>query len=285
MAEALLFPGQGSQEPGMGELVEAHAPELATLVRDALGRDPFELAGEGTVYAQPAIVCASIARWVAAGRPAAGAFAGHSLGELSALVAAGALAPADGARLALERGRLMQAAARRSPGAMVALLGDAATARDVAARAGLEVANDNGPTQLVVAGPVRAVEALPAAARAAGLRAIRLAVAGAFHTGAMNPARAAYRRALEAVELREPAAPVYSSSTAAPFPRGPAAVRDQLAAALVQPVRWRETMDALRAAGVDRFVEVGPGKALTGMVRRSLEGVEARMLELEDARV
>ena len=283
MPKALLFPGQGSQTADMATVVEAHEPELAALVRGELDRDPFEHAGDGTAYAQPAIYCASLARWTAAGRPATDVMAGHSLGELTALVAAGAIAPVDGARLALERGRLMQAAAEREPGGMVALLGDADAARDVADRLGLAVANDNGPTQIVAAGPLAAVEGAPGAAKQAGIRAIVLPVRGAFHTPAIEPAVGPYREALGAVAVREPSVPVYSSSSASPFPPAAEAIRDALAAALTRPVRWQQTMRAMRADGIDRFVEVGPGKALTGMVKRSLDGVEALVLELPEA--
>ena len=282
MLTALLFPGQGSQTAGMRTLVEAHEPELAALVCREVGADPFDRADEGTAYAQPAIFCASIARWSAAGRPAADVLAGHSLGELTALAAAGAITLSDGARLAVERGRLMQEAAMREPGAMVALLGDSEKARGVAEALGLALANDNGPTQLVAAGPAAAAaEAVPAA-KAAGIRAIELPVRGAFHTPAVEPAVTPYREALDAIEIREPAMPVYSSSTASPFGGGPDGIRDRLAGAVVRPVRWREAMDAMRAAGVGRFIEVGPGKALTGMVKRSLADVEAHVLELPE---
>lgn len=283
MLTALLFPGQGSQTAGMAATCEANEPELAALARSKTGADPFALADEGTAYAQPAIYCTGLALWTAAGRPAADVLAGHSLGELTALVAAGAIAPVDGVRLAVERGRLMQAAAERSPGGMVALLGDGEVAREVAAGLGLRVANDNGPTQLVAAGPTGAVGAAPGAAKRAGIRAIELAVRGAFHTPAIEPAVEPYRAALAAVEVHEPSLPVYSSSTAAPFGPGGETIRDQLAAALVKPVRWRETMEAMAADGVRRFLEVGPGKALSGMVRRSLEGVEAGVLRAPEA--
>lgn len=283
MLTALLFPGQGSQTADMASTCDANEPELAGLVRSETGADPFTLADEGTAYAQPAIYCAALALWTGAGRPAADVMAGHSLGELTALVAAGAIAPTDGARLAVERGRLMQAAAERSPGGMVALLGDAAVAREVAAGLGPRIANDNGPTQLVAAGPADSIAAAPGAAKRAGIRAIELPVRGAFHTPAIEPAVEPYREALEAVEVHEPSVPVYSSSTAAPFGPGAQAIRDQLAAALVRPVRWRETMEAMAADGVGRFLEAGPGKALTGMIKRSLDGVEASVLRAPEA--
>ena len=262
----------------MDATVAEHAPELGRLARELVGDDPFALAGEGTAYAQPAILCAGLAAWAGAGSPAADVYAGHSLGELTALVAAGRIGPEDGVRLAVERGRLMQAAAERSPGGMVALLGDAETARRVAGESGLRIANDNGPTQLVAAGPTPAVAAAVPAAKAAGIRAIELAVAGAFHTAALDGAVGPYREALARVDVRGSNAPVFSSATAEPFPADADGVRGRLAGALTAPVRWRETMDAIRAVGVDRFVEAGPGKALTGMVKRALNGVEATVL-------
>ena len=278
MPAALLFPGQGSQTAGMRELVAEHAPELLELALAEVGADPFELVDEGTAYAQPAIVCASLAGWTRAGRPDAAYLAGHSLGELSALAAGGAVAEADAVRLAVVRGRLMQAAGDEAPGGMLALLGDSDVARAAAERGGALIANDNGPTQLVVAGPVDALEATTAEAKANGVRAIRLAVRGAFHSPAIRSAVAPFRAALADVEFSAPAMPVYSSSTASPFATRPAEVRDQLAAALVRPVRWRETLLELRALGVDRFSEAGPGKTLTGMVRRAFDDVEAGVL-------
>lgn len=266
----------------MREVVDAFGPELGELVLAEVGADAFELADQSTAYAQPAIVCASLAGWAAAGRPASEFLAGHSLGELTALAAAGAIEPADAVRLAVRRGRLMSEAAEASPGAMVALLGDAAEARAAAHESGVEIANDNGPTQLVAAGPPEAVDAAVRNAKARGVRAIKLAVSGAFHTEAMAPAVEPYRDALEQVAIETPTAPVYSSATSEPFGTRAPGIRDQLAAALVQPVRWRETVDSLHALGVRRFVEAGPGKALTRMVRRSHPDAEASLLGSEE---
>lgn len=280
MPTAFLFPGQGSQTAGMRELAERHAPELVEAAVAEVGADPFELADEGTAYAQPAIVCASLARWSAAGRPDGAFLAGHSLGELSALCAGGAIAEAEAVHLAVVRGRLMQAAGERAPGGMLALLGDSDEARAAAAGHAVAIANDNGPTQLVVAGPDDALDATAADAKSRGVRAIRLAVRGAFHSPAIRSAVAPYRMALEEVAVSAPAVPVFSSATAAPFAARGGEIRDQLAAALVRPVRWRETLLELRALGVDRYREVGPGKALTGMVRRAFDDVDAEVLEV-----
>jgi [acyl-carrier-protein] S-malonyltransferase len=279
MSTALLFPGQGSQTADMREVVERHAPDLLELVLDEVGADPFELADEGTAFAQPAIVCASLAYFERAGRPDAAYLAGHSLGELSALAAGGALAAADAVRLSVVRGRLMQEAGGRTPGGMMALLGDGDAARAAATEGGVSIANDNGPTQLVVAGPMPALDATAAEAKARGVRTMRLAVSGAFHSPAIRSAVKPYRAALEAVSFNPPGVPVFSSGTAAPFGARAPAIRDQLAVALVRPVRWHETLIELRELDVETFREVGPGKALTGMVRRAFDGADAAVLD------
>jgi acyl transferase domain-containing protein len=275
---ALLFPGQGSQTAGMRELVERFEPELLELALDAVGVDPFELVDVSTRFTQPAIFCASVAGWSRAGRPRASLSAGHSLGELSALTAAGSILPADGLILAVTRGRLMQEAAELAPGGMMALLGDGGEARAVASSAGLVVANDNGPTQIVVAGPADALETATAEAKARGLRSIRLAVRGAFHTPAMDAVVEPFRAALAQIAVEPPRSRVFSSTTARPFEGDADAIRDQLASAMARPVRWRETLLELHRLGVRRFVEAGPGRALTGMVRRAFDGVEAAPL-------
>jgi malonyl CoA-acyl carrier protein transacylase len=164
---------------------------------------------------------------------------------------------------------------------MVAILGDRESAADLAGATGLVVANDNGPTQTVLAGPLETVAAAKAEAKARGLRAMELPVAGAFHTPAMEPAVEPFREALAAIEIATPATPVVSCATARPLSE-PEEIRAGLATALTRPVRWRETLNYLHGAGVRRFLETGPGKALTGMARRALTGVEASVLELEE---
>ncbi|HYH61336.1 MAG TPA: ACP S-malonyltransferase, partial [Solirubrobacterales bacterium] len=216
MPTALLFPGQGSHTPAMRSVADEFAPELAELVLNEAGPDAFDRAGDSTAFAQPAIVCASLAQWIGAGRPSAGLFAGHSLGELSALAAAGSLDHADAVRLAVVRGSLMEAAAEKTPGTMVALLGDSAEARAAAAESGLEIANDNGPTQLVADGSPEAIEVVTRKGKARGVRAMELPVSGAFHTRAMAPALEPFREALEEIEIKPPTTPVHSCSTATP---------------------------------------------------------------------
>jgi [acyl-carrier-protein] S-malonyltransferase len=276
MTTALLFPGQGSQAPGMRQLVEGARPDLLELAIGEVGEDPFSRVEEGTAFAQPALYCASIALWEAAGRPRPPFAAGHSLGELAALAAAGSITTEDGLRLAARRGRLMQDAADSRPdGGMLALLGDDAEARRIAARNALTIANDNAPGQVVLSGPGDLLDAAAEDARRAGLRAVGLAVKGAFHTPAMARAVPQLRAALAAVEVREPRVTVLSSITARPFDD----IRGRLAEALVRPVRWRQTLGALNLARVRRYVEVGPGKVLKGLVRRTLPDVEALTLE------
>ncbi len=276
-AAAILFPGQGSHADGMRDLVERHEPELAALALEEVGEDPFARAAEATRFAQPAILCASLAAWKGAGRPVGAFFAGHSLGELTALAAAGAIDARDAVRLAVIRGRLMDVAARLAPGGMVALLGDREQAAEVAADTGLTLANDNGPTQTVLAGPMHALDEAEAAARERGLRTMRLPIAGAFHSPAIEPAVHPFRRALGEVSVVAPRVPVVSSVSARPF-GDPAEIRGQLAAALVRPVRWRETLEYQHGCGVRTFRETGPGKVLTGTVRRALDGVDAAVL-------
>ena len=195
------------------------------------------------------------------------AAAGHSLGEYAALVAAGAIEFEDAVRLVDARAAAMAAAAGRAPGAMVAMLGgDEARVLALAEAHGLVLANDNAPGQLVLAGPAASVDAAAAEARSAGARARRLDVTGAFHSPLMAPAAEALRTALAVTPIAPPRFPVFSNGSAAPF----VDVRRELAENLLRPVRWRETLLALRAVGAREFVELGPGDVLTGLVRRTL---------------
>ena len=265
---AVLFPGQGSQTSDMRERVARERPDLIDLV----GTEPFERADEGTRWAQVAIFCASLAGWTRL-ETSPGSMAGHSLGEIGALVAAGALGETDGLRLVAERGRLMQEAAEAAgDGGMLAALGDERDAVDeIARRLELTIANDNAPAQVVLSGPAAALDEAAAELTERGLRARRLAVQGAFHSPAMEPVVEPFRELLDDVEVREPSVPVWSGVTAEPFDD----VRQRLSQAIAYPVRWLEVMRAMAARGAERFVEVGPGKVLAGLVRRSLEGVEA----------
>ena len=286
---AFLFPGQGSQTAEMRDEVAAARPDLLALALDVVGDDPFARVDDGTRFAQPAIYCASVVgfeRLREAGVTAV-AYAGHSLGEVAALVAAGALSAEDGLRLVATRGRLMQESGERAgDGSMLALLGKGAAdhAPAIAAAAGLTVANDNAPNQVVLSGAKDAFEGAGEAAREHGLRAVPLPVTGAFHSPAMAGARPQLEAALAAIDFQPPVVTVVSSITTAPFDD----VRARLADALTMPVRWRETLLALRAQGVERFVETGPGGVLTGLLKRTVEtlpGIPAGDLEgIEKAR-
>ena len=262
----LLFPGQGSQTPEMRDLVAQRAPDLLERCCELVGEDPFARVEESTRFQQPAIFCASIAGWQ--GLPAdvrPGAAAGHSLGELAALAAAGALSVEDALELVVLRGRLMAEADDR--GSMIALVGaDDAEAAKVAEAAGLIVANDNAPGQVVLAGDRDRFDRAEEVAGELGKRTIRLPVAGAFHSPSMAPAVAPFRAALDEVALREPRFTVFSCASAQPFTDP----RDELARALIRPVRWRETFTALHDAGGKRFIEVGPGKVLARLGKRIL---------------
>jgi [acyl-carrier-protein] S-malonyltransferase len=270
---ALLFPGQGSHAEGMEDPYRGHP--LLERGLELLGHDPFERLSEGTRFQQPALFLCSVAAWDTwrdeapdedAGEPIAAA--GHSLGEYAALVAAGALKFDDAVTLVDERAAAMADAGEQNRGGMVALLGgESRDVRALADRLGLVVANDNAPGQLVLSGPLDALDALEEVAREeTGARARRLDVTGAFHSKLMEPAADRLRAALERTPVAPMQIPVYSNASAAPF----VDVRAELAENLLRPVRWRETLLALRTAGAERFVELGPGAVLTGLVKRTL---------------
>ena len=275
---AALFPGQGSQTPDMRSVVERLRPDLLELCQRELRLDPFERVGEGTHMAQPAIYCASLAGWSLLEDTNVELMAGHSLGEFAALVAAGAMSERDGLKLVALRGRLMH---RAMGGGMMAVGAPVQTAAALADRFGLTLANDNSPEQVVLSGDAVAVDAACNRAKVEGLRAARLRVSGAFHSPAMASATPELEAALNAIELNEPRVPVYSGVTAAPFDD----VRARLLQGLTSPVRWREIVLALRERGVTRFVEVGPGRVLTGLVRKTLgSDVDAETVSEEPAR-
>jgi [acyl-carrier-protein] S-malonyltransferase len=265
MRTVLLFPGQGSHEAGMEEAVASS--ELLAAGLALLDYDPFARLDEGTRYQQPALFLCDVAAWELAGRPDALSAAGHSLGEYAALTAAGALAFGDALHLVDIRAAAMAAAGDREAGGMAAVLGgEADDVHALAGRLGLVVANDNAPGQIVLAGPVDAVAQVEAGARDIGARCRVLPVSGAFHSPLIAAAQAQLRGALAATPVAPPRFPVYSNGTAAPF----ADVRAELAENLVRPVRFRETILAMQDAGAEEFVELGPGRVLTGLVKRAL---------------
>jgi [acyl-carrier-protein] S-malonyltransferase len=269
---AAIFPGQGSHASDMDEPYRGSPAFERGL--ELLGFDPFERLDEGTRFQQPAIFLCSVAAWDVWREEApeelaqVRAAAGHSLGEYAALVAAGALQFDDALLLVRERAAAMADAGDASPGGMVAMLGgDDHAVRALAQRLGLTVANDNAPGQLVLSGATEAIAAAEAAARdETGARARLLPVSAAFHSPLMEPAAARLADALARVDVRPAAFSVYANGSAAPFKD----VRRELSQNLLGPVRWRETMLALRAAGIDRYVEHGPGAVLTGLVKRTL---------------
>jgi [acyl-carrier-protein] S-malonyltransferase len=278
-ATAGLFPGQGSHSADMAAEVARLAPELLERCIELVGEDPFPRVAESTRFAQPAIFCASLAGWRQHGasvRPIA--LAGHSLGELTALVAAEALEPLAGLELAVRRGELMDTASSdRADEGMLALLGaDDELARRLAEQNDVVLANDNAPGQIVLAGTLERLRAVSRQAREEGARAILLDVAGAFHSPSMAGAVEPFHALLESVEFQQPATTVISGSTARPF----SDPRAELAEAIVRPVRWRATMLTLADAGAETFVDFGPGEVLARLVRRNLP--DAAVLDLDE---
>ncbi len=296
MSKAFVFPGQGAQVIGMGRtLAEAYPAAKAVFdeVDAALGEKLSALIWEGdqealtlTQNAQPALMATSIAALRALEaegvRITDAAFvAGHSLGEYSALCAAGALSLSDTARLLRLRGRAMQAAVPVGVGAMAALLGlDFAAAAAVAAEAAqgevCQAANDNDPGQVVVSGHKGAVERALEIAKARGAkRAILLPVSAPFHCALMQPAADAMAEALAGVEVKTPLVPVVANVRAHAVSDA-AAIRRLLVEQVTGSVRWRESIEWMVAAGVGEFWEIGAGKALSGMIRRIAKETECK---------
>jgi malonyl CoA-acyl carrier protein transacylase len=265
--------------PDMRELVATERPDLLRQVTALVGEDPFASVDDSTRFAQPAIFCASLAGWERVrDHVEAAAFAGHSLGELTALVASGALDEEDGLRLVVLRGLLMAISGEQAGGGtMLVVLGaTSAQAAAIAARHGVSLANDNAPGQVVLSGAADGLAAARDDAAAEGLRTVELDVSGAFHSPQMQDAVIPFREALAGVEFGAPAAPVISCATALPF----VDPRQELAAALVRPVRWRETMGALAADGMLAFVDAGPGRVLAKLAPRCVPGAGAASLDM-----
>jgi [acyl-carrier-protein] S-malonyltransferase len=294
MSIAFVFPGQGSQAVGMGKALAdnfAAARAVFAEVDEALGEKLTAVIWEGpadrltlTENAQPALMAVSLAALrvlqAEAGLDLArdAAFvAGHSLGEYSALAAAGSFSIPDAARLLRIRGKAMQAAVPVGAGAMAALLGmefDAASAVAAEAAQGqvCQAANDNGGGQVVVSGDKAAVERAVEIAKGKGARrAMLLPVSAPFHCALMQPAADAMAQALGAVTVQAPAVPVVANVLARPI-SDPAEIVRALIAQVTGTVRWRESVAAMAAAGVDSFYEVGSGKVLSGLVKRIAEG-------------
>jgi len=285
MKTAFLFPGQGSQSVGMMNGLSQY-PEVRQTFDEAsaaLGEDLWKLVTEGpvetlnqTTYTQPAMLAADIATWrvyLAQGGAMPAVMAGHSLGEIAALVAAGALDFTDAVKLTRFRAEAMQNAVPEGVGAMAAVLGlDDDAVRAVCAEAAqgevLEPVNLNSPGQVVIAGNKAAVERGMALAKEKGAkRALPLPVSVPSHSSLMQPAADKFRAYLESVNLRVPSVPVLQNADVQAF-TDPAVIKDALARQLHSPVRWVETVQALAGQGIERCVECGPGKVLAGLVKR-----------------
>jgi [acyl-carrier-protein] S-malonyltransferase len=294
MGAAFVFPGQGSQAVGMGKaLAEAFAPARAVFeeVDAALGEKLSATMWEGpadkltlTENTQPALMAHSVAVMRVLQAEAgldlkrdAQFVAGHSLGEYSALCAAGALTLADTARLLRLRGRSMQQAVPVGTGAMAALIGvtfeeASAIAKEAAQGQVCEAANDNGGGQVAISGHKTAIDRAIDIAKAKGKRAMPLPVSAPFHCALMKPAQDAMAEALAKTSVKPPVVPVVANVVAKPV-SDPAEIVRNLVAQVTGTVRWRECVEAMAGAGVKTFYEVGSGKALTGMGKRIIEGI------------
>ena len=294
---AVVFPGQGSQNPGMGKELEKFpvARQVFQEADDALGFAISRLCFEGpaedlqlTENTQPAILTVSVAAFrvmQAAGIAAPGFVAGHSLGEYSALVAAGALSLFDAVRTVRARGRYMQEAVPVGTGAMAAVIGgelsDIERVCEEAQQGQVcSIANFNSPNQAVIAGNTEAVDRAVELLNGVAKRVIKLKVSAPFHCALMKPAQDRLATDLERLSFSEPAIPVVTNVDARPT-TAPHELRDALVRQVSAPVRWLDSMQLLMQQGVDTFVEAGPGKVLSGLTRQTSRDVKT--LNVEDA--
>lgn len=286
---AFLFPGQGAQHPGMCSGLDAF--DAARSVLDAVSSirpDALELCLNGsadelskTINTQPCMFMAELAaaRALESLGIRADGCAGFSLGEITALAFSGALGDADAARLVCIRAEHMQAAAEANPGAMVAVLKlSNDKVAELCEQAGAWPVNYNCPGQVTCAGRADAIEALKPLVAEAGGRAVPLAVLGGFHSQLMHTAAEKLRTALDDFDLVEPSMPLYANRTAAPYSGD---LKELVATQVENPVHWQQTIERMTADGFDTFVEVGPGKVLSGLVSRIAP--DARILRCETA--
>ena len=291
MTVAFLFPGQGAQTVGMGKDLYDAVPAAKAIFDEAdqaLGFPLSQLCFEGpmetltqTINTQPAILTASVAAYEAARdalqtKGLTPSFtAGHSLGEYSALVAAGSMTFTDAVKLVRERGRLMQAAGDEREGAMAAVMGMPEDQLQAICEAnGVDMANLNSAEQIVISGSKEGIEAAQKAAEEGGARrVVPLAVSAAFHSSLMDPAVPGMRTALESASISAPTYPVIGNVTAQPLETADE-ITDELARQIRSSVQWFRTVEYLRDNGVTMFVEIGPGKVLTGLVKRTFAEAE-----------
>lgn len=291
MSSILVFPGQGSQSVGMGrELYENNAAARAVFdeVDDALNQKLSDIIFNGpmedltlTTNVQPAIMATSIAMLRASGIPLTEYVAGHSLGEYTALCAAGAISLADTARLLRLRGDAMQRAVPVGHGLTAVILGlDIDVVRDICTKNDCDVANDNSPGQVVISGAKDIVEKTLADARDAGARrAMPLALSVPVHCRIQSPAAIEMRNALAQTEIKTPVAPLISNKTCTPI-SAPDEIRDALVYQITHGVRWRESVLAMHDLGINETIEVGPGAVLTGLTKRICGDMEGKKLEV-----
>lgn len=291
MSSILVFPGQGSQTVGMGrDLYENNAAARAVFdeVDDALNQKLSDIIFNGpmdeltmTANVQPAIMAVSIAMLRASGMPVTEYVAGHSLGEYTALCAAGALSLADTAKLLRARGNAMQAAAPAGTGLTAVILGlDIDKVREICADTDADVANDNSPGQVVISGARDAVErAMDAAKNAGARRAMPLALSVPVHCRMQSPAAEKMAAALENTEIKKPVAKLISNKTAAPMD-APEEIKEALVYQMTHGVRWRESVLAMPALGITETIEVGPGAVLTGLTPRIAADMTSKKLEI-----
>ncbi len=278
MKTAYIFPGQGSQFPGMAKDLYSKHKELMERANEVLGFRITDIMFEGTAddlkatkVTQPAIFLHSVLLSMEQEQQP-DMVAGHSLGEFSALVAAGAIDWEDGLRLVAIRAREMQKCCEQVPGTMAAIikLGDDVIEQVCAGIPGVVPANYNSPGQVVISGEEQAVDAACEQLKAAGAkRAIKLPVSGAFHSPLMEPARTELAGAIEATPFHAPKCPIYQNVTAQAT-TDPEEIKANLLKQLTSPVRWTQSVLNMRAAGATHFVELGPGEVLQGLVRRIL---------------
>jgi len=293
---ALLFPGQGSQKVGMGLALWEASPSARRLFQEAdaiLGYPLSQLMFYGTqealtdtANAQPAIFVCSLAYLLVAieaglisGRPQL--VAGHSLGEYTALVAAGSLEWEEALRLVQIRGKLMAQAAEERPGSMVAVMGlSPAQVEEICQATGAEVANYNSPQQTVVGGPQEAIREASRLAKERGGKAVPLVVSGAFHTSLMDSAAQGLEKALAQVSIKDAVIPIVGNVTAAVLTKAHQ-IYDELKAQLTSPVRWLQGVKCMEQKGISTFLEVGPGQVITGLVKRCAPHLQAYSLEAQ----